>query len=98
MDRRLRDVVLAEIDASSKKMVKVETLLTSVRRENTGIMSDFEIQDRLLGILRALDSEKRIRLPASKQAMLGLADRLASFRHSNTARGRRQKKKTKREN
>jgi len=65
MDQILREAVIAQIEASRKKRVAMETIVEAARRQAPGYCSDFELRDRLLHILNALAGENRLRLPAT---------------------------------
>jgi hypothetical protein len=67
MDRLLRKAVLAELNAGRGKRVAMGNLLAAVRRQPLGPLSDFELRDRLLAVLRGLDADGRIRLPKTSR-------------------------------
>ena len=63
MDRVLRETVVETLTSSKAKRIEMVTVLAAVRRKAAASISDFEIQQRLLAVLKALKDENRLRLP-----------------------------------
>ncbi len=57
---------MAEIGKTKKKRLKLDAVMQAVHKLPLGVRSDFEIQERLLGMLKALAEEGVIGLPSLK--------------------------------
>lgn len=66
MDDKIRDAVIRRITAGRKKKVEMEELSVKIRSLNLGLLSDFELNKRLLKILEQLVEQGRLRLPPEK--------------------------------
>ncbi|MBT8340251.1 MAG: hypothetical protein HKP58_19695 [Desulfatitalea sp.] len=67
MDRLWHDAIRQALGASRLKKVYVAQLETAVRRLPIGLMTDFEIQRRLLETLKELEKQNHLRLPRNKK-------------------------------
>jgi len=63
MDRVLRETVLKTLTSCKGKRVEMVSILATVRLKAAASISDFEIQQRLLAVLKTLEEENRLRLP-----------------------------------
>lgn len=67
MDNRLRETILRCIAAVKVKRVRLDVIVAQVRKQTSASMSDFEMQKRLLAVLKELESEEQLLLPKSKR-------------------------------
>ena len=66
MDRVLRETVVKTLTSCKGKRVEMVSILATVRFNAAASISDFEIQQRLLAVLKALEEENRLRLPKAR--------------------------------
>ncbi len=66
MDSVLRETIIRCIAAVKGKRVKLDVIVAEVRQRTSASISDFEMQKRLLAVLKELEGEERLVLPKSK--------------------------------
>jgi hypothetical protein len=66
MDNRLRETIIRCLAAVKGKRVRLDVIVEKVRQQTSASMSDFEMQKRLLAVLKELEGEEQLVLPKSK--------------------------------
>ncbi len=67
MDNVLRETIIRCIAAVKGKRVKLDVIVSEVRQRTSASISDFEMQKRLLAVLKELEREEQVVLPKSKK-------------------------------
>lgn len=67
MDTILRKTIIGCIAAVKGKRVKLAVIVAEVRQQTSASISDFEMQKRLLAVLKELEHEEQLVLPKSKK-------------------------------
>lgn len=66
MDNRLRETIIRCLAMAKGKRVRLDVIVEKVRQQTSASMSDFEMQKRLLTVLKDLEVEEQLVLPKSK--------------------------------
>jgi len=67
MDSVLRETIHRTIAASKGKKVTIDTIVAKLRQQTSASLSDFELQNRLLAVLKELEQAKQLKLPRAKK-------------------------------
>lgn len=65
MESRLRETIIRCLSEVKGKRVPLAVIVGKVRQQTSALVGDFEVQKRLLAILKELEDEKHLRLPKS---------------------------------
>lgn len=67
MDNLLRETILKTIATSKGKRVNLDPIIAQVRQQTSASMGDFEMQKRLLAVLKKLERQEQLILPKAKK-------------------------------